>query len=154
MIVTTYQLLSAHPFLTGMTDQQLNDLSAWGTRSVFHAGARVFSEGGRATRFWLIRDGHVNLDTQVRDRGTVVVDTLGPGAVLGWSWLFPPYRWHFGAVTLEETLTVEMDAAGIRRLCEQDPALGYELTRRFTEVVVARLQATRVRLLSQDGPQG
>lgn len=148
MIVTTCQLLAAHPFLAGMSEQHLSDLSAWGTRSVFHAGARVFSEGGRANRFWLIRDGRVHLDTQLPDRGNAVVDTLGPGAVLGWSWLFPPYRWHFGAVTLQETLTVEMDAAGVRRLCDQDPALGYELTRRFMAVVVDRLQATRVRLLN------
>jgi CRP-like cAMP-binding protein len=84
-------------------------------------------------------------------RGDVVVETLGPGAVLGWSWLFEPYRWHFGAVAVEETLTVEMDGAGVRRLCEQDPALGYELTRRFMAVVVHRLQANRMRLLDLYG---
>jgi CRP-like cAMP-binding protein len=147
MIVTTYQLLAAHPFLTGLSHQHLTDLSAWGNRSVFHAGARVFAEGGRANRFWLIRDGHVSLDTHLPGRGNVVVETLGPGAVLGWSWLFPPYRWHFGAVSEEETLTVEMDGAGVRRLCAEDPALGYDLTSRFMAVVVDRLQATRVRLL-------
>jgi CRP/FNR family transcriptional regulator, cyclic AMP receptor protein len=147
MIITTYDLLAAHPFLTGLTHQQLTVLSAWGSRSVFHAGARVFPEGGRATRFWLIRDGHVSLDTHLPGRGDVAVETLGPGTVLGWSWLFAPYRWHFGAVAVEDTLTVEMDGAGVRRLCDQDPALGYELTSRFMAVVVERLQATRVRLL-------
>ncbi|MBX6354691.1 MAG: cyclic nucleotide-binding domain-containing protein [Micromonosporaceae bacterium] len=147
MIVTTYDLLAAHPFLAGLSRPQLSVLSAWGNRSVFHAGTAVFAEGGRATRFWLIRTGHVSLVTRLPGRGDVVVDTLGPGAVLGWSWLFEPYRWHFGAVAVEETLTVEMDGAGVRRLCAEDPELGYELTRRFMAVVVDRLQATRMRLL-------
>jgi CRP/FNR family transcriptional regulator, cyclic AMP receptor protein len=151
MIVTTYDLLAAHPFLSGLTHHQLTLLSAWGNRSVFHGGARVFPEGGRATRFWLIRSGQVRLGTHLPGRGEVVVETLGPGTVLGWSWLFEPYRWHFGAVAVEETLTVEMDGAGVRRLCEQDPALGYELTRRFMAVVVDRLQATRMRLLDLYG---
>jgi CRP/FNR family cyclic AMP-dependent transcriptional regulator len=144
---TAYQLLAAHPFLAGMGQPQLNRLASWGHRSSFHAGTRIFSEGGQADRFWLIREGRVALDTHVPGRGDVVIETLGPGSVLGWSWLFSPFRWHFGAATVEPTLTVEMDGKGVRRLCDEDPVIGYELNRRFVQVVVQRLQATRVRLL-------
>lgn len=147
MITTTYELLSGHPFLAGMPREHLERLAPWGHRTLFPAGARVFSEGGRAERFWLIRSGRIALDTHVPDRGDVVVDTLGPGAVLGWSWLFPPYRWHLGATAVEPTLTVEMDGPGVLRLCADEPEIGYELYRRFIEVVVDRLQATRTRLL-------
>jgi CRP-like cAMP-binding protein len=70
-----------------------------------------------------------------------------PGTVVGWSWLFPPYRWNFSAVAAEATLAIQLDGPGIRRLCAEDPAIGYELTRRFMAVVVERLQATRGRLL-------
>ena len=147
MITTTYELLAAHPFLSGMGRPQLQRLASWGRRSSFHAGTRIFSEGGYADRFWLIREGQVALDTHIPGRGDVVIETLGPGAVLGWSWLFPPYRWHFGATTVEPTLTVEMDGKGIWRLCGEDPVIGYELNRRFVQVVVERLQATRIRLL-------
>jgi CRP/FNR family transcriptional regulator, cyclic AMP receptor protein len=146
-MITAQDLLAAHPFLEGLSPEQLMHLSAWAHRSQFHAGARIFSEGGQADRFWLIRDGHVTLDAHVPGRGEMVIETLGPGSVLGWSWLFPPYRWHFGATAVEPTLTVELDGPGIRRLCESDPALGFELTKRFIQVVVDRLQATRVRLL-------
>jgi CRP-like cAMP-binding protein len=147
MVTTTYDLLAAHPFLDGMPAELLEQLAPWGRRSMFHAGARVFSEGGRAERCWLIRDGRVALDAQVPGRGQVVVETLGPGSVLGWSWLSPPYRWHLGATAVEQTLTVELDGPGLRRLCDQDPRMGYELYRRFLDVVVDRLQATRRRLL-------
>ena len=144
---TAHDLLAAQPFLDGLSDHQLERLSYWSNRAMFHAGNRVFREGGHADRFWLISRGKVNLDTHIPGRGDVVVETLGPGAVLGWSWLFPPYRWHFGAVAVENTFTVSLDGAGLRRVCDQDPILGYELTSRFMRVVVDRLQATRLRLL-------
>jgi CRP/FNR family cyclic AMP-dependent transcriptional regulator len=146
-MITAQDLLAAHPFLVGMTPDELGRLSAFAHRSQFHAGTRIFSEGGKADRFWLIRDGRVSLDARVPGRGEVVIETLGPGTVLGWSWLFPPYRWHLGATAVEPTLTVELDGAGVRRLSEDDPVLGYELVRRFIQVVVDRLQATRARLL-------
>jgi CRP/FNR family cyclic AMP-dependent transcriptional regulator len=144
---TAYDMLAAQPFLAGLPDHHLERLSYLTSRSVFHTGNRVFSEGSRADRFWLITRGKVNLDTHVPGRGDVVVETIGAGSVLGWSWLFPPYRWHFGAVAVETTFALGLDGAGVRRLCEQDHQLGYELTGRFMEVVVERLQATRMRLL-------
>jgi hypothetical protein len=81
----------------------------------------------------------------------VVIETLDAGTVLGWSWLFPPYAWHFGATAAASTLAVEFDAQGVRRLCDEDPVLGYALVQRFTRVVVDRLQSTRIRLLDLYG---
>jgi CRP-like cAMP-binding protein len=148
------ELLATHPFLDGMSRHQLDQLARWSHRSLFHAGNRVFSEGGRAERFWLLRDGEIALDVHIPSQGGVMVDTLGPGAVLGWSWLFPPYRWQFGATAMARTLTIELDAAGVRALCEEDPVLGRELYHRFITVVVDRLQATRLRLLDTYGGSG
>lgn len=151
MTAPTYELLASHPFLAGLNRRQLERLAPWGHRSLFQTGARVFSEGGRAERFWLIRDGTVTLDTHVPGSGDMVVETLTGGAVLGWSWLYPPYRWHLGATAVAQTLTVEFDGPAVRRICDEDPVLGYELYRRFLPVVAGRLQATRLRLLDLYG---
>ncbi len=148
---TAYDLLAAQPFLAGLTQNQLDKLSFWTKKSYFHAGARLFEEGGRADRFWILREGHVTLDTHLPGRPDAIVETLGPGAVLGWSWLFPPYRWHFGASAVETTLALELDGPGVRSLCEHARALGYELVSRFMGLVVERLQATRLRLLDLYG---
>jgi CRP/FNR family transcriptional regulator, cyclic AMP receptor protein len=148
---TTYDLLAAHPFLSSLSAEHLRQLAPWATRSSFPAGARVFSEGGQADRFWLIRDGQVALDIYVPGRGDVVVETIGPGSVLGWSWLFPPYQWHLGATAVVQTFSVALDAAAVRRLCGTDPWLGLALHQRFVGVAVDRLQATRVRLLDLYG---
>ncbi|WP_432971536.1 Crp/Fnr family transcriptional regulator [Dactylosporangium sp. CA-233914] len=146
-MISTYDLMVGHPFLAGMRPRDVERLTRWAHRAPLRAGTRIFEENGRAERFWLIREGGVELDTRVPGGGAVVVDTLGPGTVLGWSWLFPPYRWHFGAVTTSPVLAIALDGPGVRGLCDADPVLGQELTRRFMAVVVARLQATRSRLL-------
>jgi len=146
---TMAELLAQQPFLTGMRPAHLERISVYAHRSVFRAGARIFHEGGHANRCWIIRDGVVELDTTVPGRGTVPIEKLGPGSVLGWSWLFPPYTWHFGAVATEPVLTIEFKAAELLRLCEGDPQIGYELTHRFMAVVVDRLQNTRTRLISE-----
>jgi CRP/FNR family transcriptional regulator, cyclic AMP receptor protein len=75
-----------------------------------------------------------------------VIDTLDRGAVLGWSWMFPPHTWQFSAVAVEPTLTIEFRGPDLLRLCEGEPELGYEVTRRLMAVVVQRLQTTRARL--------
>jgi CRP/FNR family transcriptional regulator, cyclic AMP receptor protein len=117
----------------------------------FPAGAAIFSDGQPALGCWLIRAGHVALGTQVPGRGQVVVQTLGPGEVLGWSWLVPPYHWHFTATASTEVSAVEFDTTRLRVLADNDPALGYPLALGLFEIVVARLQNTRSRLLDLYG---
>lgn len=113
----------------------------------FGAGERLFHEGTPARGCWLIHDGCVALDLMVPGRGQVVVQTLGRGDVLGWSWLLPPYQWHFGAVAVRPTSATELDTDLLRTLADQDPRFGYALTLSLFQACVQRLQATRARLL-------
>jgi CRP/FNR family transcriptional regulator, cyclic AMP receptor protein len=147
VVNVVYEALADQPFLAGFSERELFQLSACARRSVFHAGTRLFEEGGRAESFWLIQRGAVRLHLHVPGRGDVPVETLGPTAVLGWSWLFPPYRWTFGAVALENTGAIEFAGSRVRELCDREPEMGYELTRRFMGVVVDRLRHARRRLV-------
>jgi CRP/FNR family transcriptional regulator, cyclic AMP receptor protein len=140
-------VLPAQPFFAALTDAQREALAEDGTAVTFAAGERLFDEGGIADMFWLIVQGSVALDMRVPGRGDQIVETLGPGTVLGWSWLHPPYRWQFGAMARVATTTIAFDAASVRRRCDGDPAFGYAMLRAFTPVITERLQATRLRLL-------
>ena len=117
----------------------------------FGARERLFHEGTRAAGCWLIHDGCIALDLAIPGRGEVVVQTLGPGDVLGWSWLIPPYEWHFGAITTRETTATKLDTDQLRRLATEDPRFGYALALSLFQACVERLQATRSRLLDLYG---
>src|SRR5262245_3835216 len=108
-------------------------------------------EGEPAGDFYVIRSGDVALETFVPQRGALTIETLHDGDLVGWSWLVPPYRTTFDARALDQTRTVSFDGACLRGKCEEDHELGYELMKRFTNVIVGRLQSTRLRLLDVYG---
>jgi CRP/FNR family transcriptional regulator, cyclic AMP receptor protein len=151
MIEVSATALAAHPFLRGMSRDQLGVLAETARDVSFPARNRLFEEGGNATRFWLIQSGHVGLDLHIPGEGPVVIETIGMGELLGWSWLFPPYRWAFGAVTVTAVEAFEFDAAAVRERCAADPGLGYDLDQRIARVLARRLQATRIRLIARSG---
>ena len=125
MIEVTASALAAHPFLRGMQPTHLDALAAATSVVAFPAGYRIFEDGGFASRFWLIRSGHVVLDLNVPGEGPVVIEDIGMGGLLGCSWQFPPYRWAFGAVTISPCEAFEVDAPAVRACCAADPVLGY-----------------------------
>ena len=123
MTGTVAARIAAQPFFAALTDTQRAALAEDGVAVTFAAGQRLFDEGGIADMFWLIEHGSIALDMRVPGRGDQIVETLGPGTVLGWSWLHPPYRWQFGAVARLATTAIAFDAASVRRRCDADPGL-------------------------------
>ncbi|MQA02439.1 MAG: hypothetical protein GEV07_06860 [Streptosporangiales bacterium] len=140
-------MLGRHGFLRGLTQPDLDRLAAAATHVEFPAGHRLFDIGGTADRFWLLENGLVELELIVPGAPRLTVESLGIGDVLGWSWLFPPYQWRFGAVVHRTVHGFELDGRAVRAMCQDDPDFGYDLTQRFLAVVLNRLQATRVRLM-------
>jgi CRP/FNR family transcriptional regulator, cyclic AMP receptor protein len=146
--MTEAAALAVHPFLHGMSGDQLAMLAQAACDVKLPAGHRLFEDGGHASRFWLIRSGCVALDLNVPGQGRTRIETIGIGQLLGWSWLYPPFTWAFGALTIGPVEAFEFDGRAVRACCAAEPALGYELTGRLARVLANRLEATRVRLIS------
>lgn len=140
-------LLGEFPVLGQLPTGALAQLAATARTVTFDRGERVFCEGEQAEGCWLLHGGRVALDVFIPGRGLVVVQTLGHGDFLGWSWLVPPYRWHFGATATEPTTATALDTAQLRAFAEKDPAFGYALATTLFAAMLQRLQATRARLL-------
>ena len=137
--------VAAHPFLIGVSPHHIRLLADCAMRSKFTAGQIIFRKGETANRFYLIEHGRVALESSTGD-DVVRIDEVGPGDLLGWSWIFPPYVWHFDARAIEPTTAIFLYGTILREYCENDPALGYELFKRMSEVMMRRLQAARVKL--------
>jgi len=141
------RIISIHPFLEGVSPHHLRLLSDCAIRENFAANELIFREGDPANRFYLLQRGRVALESYTLSRGRVRIQSIGAGEVLGWSWLFPPYIWHFDARALEPTDAVFIYGIPLREECESDHELGYHLMKRMAAVMMNRLQAARRQLL-------
>ncbi|QNP68452.1 cyclic nucleotide-binding domain-containing protein [Streptomyces roseirectus] len=137
----------ATKLLTALAPPQRERLMSLAQEVSFPEDTRIFEAGGHADRFWVVRSGAVSLDQQVTPQQRVTVASLGAGDLLGWSWLFPPYEWDFGAEAFSPVRAYEFEAGPVLRLCEEDPALGMALVRLVAEILAHRLELTRGRLL-------
>jgi CRP/FNR family transcriptional regulator, cyclic AMP receptor protein len=140
-------IIASHPFFRRLPDSYLDRLAGAARHVSVPAGMRLFEEGGTARNFWLIDAGQVALDARIPGDGSVIIELLGRGDIVGLSWLQPPYQFRFGAVTTQPMQAFEFDAAAVRAACDEDPGLGYALISRFQAVTARRLQATRARVL-------
>jgi CRP-like cAMP-binding protein len=120
----------------------------------FAPGELLLAEGDPADTLFLVRRGRVAIEIHAPNRGAIVVETVSPGAAVGWSWLFPPYRWQFDARAVGSVGAIAVDAACLRAKADTDDALGHQLVTRVAAVLLERLQATRIRLLDLYGADG
>ena len=144
-------LVAESPVFAGLDQTYLELIAGCASNIVFSAGDYLFREDDPADTFYLVRHGRVTLETFVPGRGAVTIQTIEEGDLVGWSWLFEPYRWHFDARALDLVRGVVFDAACLRGKLENDRPFGYELLCRFSPLMLERLQATRLQLLDVYG---
>lgn len=145
------QFVVESPVFSGMSQAQLEALAGTAGNARFREGEYLFHEGGQADVFYLLRVGDVALETFAPRQGPVIIETVHEGELVGASWLFPPFRWHFDGRAIGGVRAVVFDGVALRKLSQEDQLFGYELLTRFAEPLIQRLQATRLRLLDVYG---
>lgn len=146
--------LHKHPFISDLDEKYMHILVGCASNVHFKEGEYLFKEGEAATKFYLIRTGRVALELHAGERGIVRVQTVGPGEILGWSWLISPYRWHFDACAVDDIRAFALDGKCLRTKCEKDRDFGYEMLKRLAQVLESRLSATRLQILDIYGNGG
>jgi len=141
-------IIARHPFLEGLSPHHCRLLADCAMYTRFTPGELIFREGDPANRFYLIQKGSVSLEAHLKPGTVSRIQTVGAGEVLGWSWMFPPYYWHFDARAIEPTEAVFFYGTPLRTECEDDHDIGYELVKRMAQVMMRRLQATRRQLVN------
>jgi CRP/FNR family cyclic AMP-dependent transcriptional regulator len=144
--------LAAHPFLKGIGEEHIKVLAQSAALTHFEKDQLLFKTGEPANGFYLIETGRVALEGSVSEHGPITTDVVSTGEPLGWSWLFPPYLWHFDARATEPTTAICFSAILLRQHRDEDPALSHELFRRTCEVMAHRLHAAHEQLLRAKRP--
>ena len=142
---------SDHPFLYGLGPGLIAAVEAASAERSYEAGELLLHEGHAADRFYLIFQGKVALEIETPERPRLTLQTVGPGEVLGWSWLLPPHHWQLDARAVKPTRALVVDASALRREFEARPEDGYHFLLRLLPVIAERLENTRVQLLDIHG---
>ena len=148
---TLESLIETHPFTKDINPRFLHLLNECAMYERFGNDQQIFHESFEADRFYLVHAGRIAIQTFVPGTGMTTIQTVGPGEALGWSWLYPPYRWHFTATTLEPVEAAGLCARTLRDRMIENHEFGYEIAMRVGHVLLERLQATRLRLLQMYG---
>ncbi len=102
--------LAKNPFFKGLDQRYTRLILGCASNVNFDSGEFIFREGQDADQFYMIRQGNVALQVVLAPgREPVIIQVLGEGDVLGWEWLFPPYRWHFEAQAVSFTQAIALD---------------------------------------------
>lgn len=140
-------IVREHPFFQDTSENDIKIISECGKNVFFDSGIMIARERDPADWFYLIRHGKIAIETTLPQHGSVILQTLSDGDILGWSWLFPPYLWTFDVRTIEPTRAIALNGACLRTKCDQDFRMGYFLMKKFAQIMTDRLQSTRIRLL-------
>lgn len=144
-------ILSEHSFFQGLSPDDLAFIAGCGKNVVFQEKQMIAKHGDPANEFYLIRQGQVAITLDVPPRKPFVFYTLTANDILGLSWLIPPYQWTYTAKVMQTTRAIAIDGACLRKKCEQDPRLGYELMKRLVHALVEREEWARMHLLDVYG---
>jgi CRP-like cAMP-binding protein len=146
-IHTLETIIADHPMFAGL-DSSFIDLAVGCASNIrIEPQAYITREGEESNQLFLIREGRVALEIHAPARKALVIETLGPGDIIGWSWLVPPHFWRFDARAINSTRLIALDAKCLRTKCEANHELGYEILKRFAPIIERRLEATRLQLL-------
>lgn len=148
---TLEQIIAEHPFFEGIAPAYLALISGCARNVRIDPDRYLLRHGEPAQFFYLLRHGRVILELAAPGPGTLTFQTLGPGELVGVSWLLPPYRWTYDARVLQQVRAVSIDAACLRAKSEADHNFGYDMMKRFMPVLVQRLQDARLQLLDVYG---
>jgi CRP-like cAMP-binding protein len=145
---TLTELLRANPWFATLGEPQFEAMLAIASEASWPAKTEIFREGERNENIYLICKGQVAIDISVPMRGRTTLLTLSDGDVFGWSAILPVVRIKTASArTIQDTHAIVFDGVAMEEACKRDHELGYYVFRRLTNVVAARLTATRMQLL-------
>ena len=140
----TAETLPEHPLFSGLTFQFRQILAECAMRADFEPGDKVVEAGQPANCIYLVIRGSIDLETP-GVQSPSCVQTIGAGDILGWSWLFPPYFWHFDAFARESTQAIFFYGSRLRQQCDRNHDFGYEFIKGMSQILIGHLQADRER---------
>jgi CRP-like cAMP-binding protein len=142
------EALKQIPWFQELKPEHVKKLASMTELRSVKAGDVLFHEGDKEDFVYIVLDGRVALDLYVPHRGKVRFYTADRFEIFGWSSVTPTVRQRTaGATAVIDSRVARIDAGEMRKACDEDCELGYQVMRRLANVVAGRLLVTRLQLL-------
>src|SRR3989338_3513096 len=134
----TSTIFENHPFFKGLKAEYVDLISSYSNIDSFKSGEYIFKEGDAAEKFYIISKGKVNIEIQMPNSHPFSLQSLREGDVLGWSWFIAPHQWRFSSRAVEKTELIVIDGNPLKKACETNHDLGYEIYKRLVGIFIQR----------------
>jgi CRP-like cAMP-binding protein len=138
--------LRSHPFVADLEQEHVRFLVGCAANVRFAPGEYLVREGEREEKFFLIRQGVVSVELPRTDGDAAVVETVGPGDVLGIARVVPEAA-HLDLRAREAVVAIALTNECILHKMQAEPGFGYAITRRLLERTYNRLARARLQNL-------
>ena len=140
------ELLRNFPHFSGLSYECLKAIAMISDEREFEPGEPMFQEGNTATHFCLILSGEVSVVYRLGDDREVVADNLIKGDAFGWSAILEPHQLTATCLGAKSGKFIAIEAEGLRRICDEDYACGYQIVLEVSRTLRDRLSAMRVQI--------
>jgi CRP-like cAMP-binding protein len=149
-------VLKGFTFFKDFSDEQLTKLTALATEQSYSAGVQMYQKGDTARSLYIITQGKVVLfmDNYMgphKPPMQVTVDMITAGDSMGWSSIVEPYLYTLGALCIDDVKLIAFDAFALRKLMEEDCALGLKIMQSVAKIISMRLTHTQIILVGERG---
>ena len=133
-------------YFAGLPDSELDAIAAISVLRRFKAGERLLEEGARAKELMIVKSGEVDLLYRLGDGREVTAESAVAGDVIAWSAMLEPYQLTASGVGTKDGELIAIEGENLRKICEADAWLGYQLMTEIARGLRDRLTGLRVQL--------
>jgi len=130
--------LQKHELFGLLSPKEIDRLSNVSGVTKLKEGERVYSEGTPASHLFVLLSGRVELKRPTKEGLSLLVDDLLAGSVFGVSSLTGTERYLLNAECVEDSEVLKVEGRVLRQILDQNPAVGYAIQRRVSEIFFKR----------------
>jgi CRP-like cAMP-binding protein len=142
--------------VAGLDERQIARVGSLGRARVFRAKSTLCRAGERADSLLIVREGCAGVTAPLLVLGEpapIRLESLGPGATIGWSALVPPCSCAVDAVAVTDVVAMAFRREALAQLIAEQPEIGLVLLHNAAAAFArrsARLQALWLREMQRE----
>lgn len=143
------ELLRRYPFFGFLSDVQQKDVAMISKEITVPKDTILFRKGDKADSLYILIEGAVDLyETALLENDPTyhreyLVNEIGQGEVVGLPSLIEPHVIYLTAKVTSPSRLIKIDVVELRKLCDADLKLAYNLMSEAAKLALKRLEATR-----------